>query len=72
MEEKKGTNAGVEWMFRGIFGFFQYLRININTLLCNPNLDIVKVFNPIPMEVDILLNYVKFVCFLFVFLKFLH
>ena len=59
-------------MFRGIFGFFQYLRININTLLCNPNLDIVKVFNPVPMDVDILSNYVKFVCFLFVFLKFLH
>ena len=36
--------------FRGIFGNW----ININTLSCNPNFGVVKIFNPVPMDVDIL------------------
>ena len=31
--------------FRGIFGISQYLRVSINTLSCNPNFGVVKIFN---------------------------
>ena len=56
----------------GVFLEFQYLRVNIKTLLCNPNLDIVKVLFPVPVDVGILSNHVKSVCFFFAFIKFLH
>ena len=54
----------------GVFLEFQYMRVSINTLLCNPNLDIMKVFFPIPMDVGILPNHVKFVCFILFFSNF--
>ena len=56
----------------GVFLEFQYLRVNIKTLLCNPNLDIVKVLFPVLVDVGILSNHVKSMCFFFAFIKFLH
>ena len=54
----------------GVFLNFQYLKVNINTFFFFNIiliLDIVKVFLPIPVDVDNLLNHVKFMCFLFLF-----
>ena len=51
----------------GVFLKFQYLRVSINTILCNPRWDIVKVFFPILMDVDNLSNHVKFVYVFFCF-----
>ena len=51
----------------GVFLEFQYLRVNINTLLCNLNFDTVKVFYPVPVDVGILPNYIKISVFSFVF-----
>ena len=49
-----------------VFLEFQYLRVSINTLLCNPNLDIMKAFFPVPVDVGICrttLNLCIFFCF---------
>ena len=54
----------------GVFLEFQYLRVSINTLLCNSNLDIVKIFFPVPVDVGILPNHIKSVCFLLFFSNF--
>ena len=50
----------------GVFFEFHYLRVSINTLLCNPNLTYSEVFFPVPMNVGNPSNHVKYVCvFLF-------
>ena len=52
----------------GVFLKISFLKVNINSLLCNPNFNIVKIlFFPVPMDVGNLLNHVKSLCSSFLF-----
>ena len=52
----------------GVFLEFSFLRVNINTPLCNPNFNIVKIpFFPVPVDVGNLSNHVKSSCSSFLF-----
>ena len=52
----------------GVFLKISFLRVNINTLLCNPNFNIVKIlFFLVPVDVGNLPNHVKSLCSSFLF-----
>ena len=51
-----------------VFLEFLFLRVNINTILCDPNFNIVKIlFFLVPVDVGNLPNHVKSLCSSFLF-----